>query len=147
MEKIYTLLADLLNTFKVLVTGLLNQVEGYVPSKMPQVLSTTITFTSTSEELSGSIELPENANGWVVLAVRFVATTNDFTCSIRRSVGSRALTPAKVYSRLVMTDIATAERSLIPPFDAASKETFTFEAKNGSTASNVVRVAMVVRER
>jgi hypothetical protein len=147
MNTIIELLGKFLAAFNVLIAGLLNQIAGYVPNRMPQVLSTTISFTSTSQELSGSIELPENANGWVVLAMTFIATTNDFTVAVRRSVGSRSLTPSKVYSQLVLSDVDTAEQSRVPPFDAASKETFTFEGKNGATATNTVRIAMVVREK
>lgn len=147
MNDILSVLKGFYLKFLVLIEGLLNQVEGYVPQKMPQVLSTTISFTSASQELSGSIELPENENGWVVLAMRQVATTLDWTVSIRRSVGSRALTPAKVYSSLILTNVAAIDRSLIPPFDCASKETLTFEGKNGATATNTVRVAVVVREK
>jgi len=147
MKDLFDLLNKFIEIFKVLVSGLLNQVAGYVPGRMPQVLSGTITFTAANEELSASIEMPENPNGWVVLAMTMIATANDFTVAVRRSVGSRALTPSKVYSQLVLSDVATAEQSRVPPFDAASKETFTFEGKNGATASNVVRIAMIVREK
>jgi len=147
MKDLFDLLNKFIEIFKVLVSGLLNQVAGYVPGRMPQVLSGTITFTAINEELSASIEMPENPNGWVVLAMTMIATANDFTVAVRRSVGSRALTPSKVYSQLVLSDVATAEQSRVPPFDAASKETFTFEGKNGATASNVVRIAMIVREK
>jgi len=147
MKDLFDLLNKFIEIFKVLVSGLLNQVAGYVPGRMPQVLSGTITFTAANEELSASIEMPENPNGWVVLAMTMIATANDFTVAVRRSVGSRALTPSKVYSQLVLSDVATAEQSRVPPFDAASKETFTFEGKNGATAANVVRIAMIVREK
>lgn len=128
-----------------LVDGLLGSSLGLLMGRGDsRIFQCAASFTSTSEQGSPSIELPSNnGKGWIVTEIFSSATAADFTAAIERS-GQRGgtLTNGAVHCTLCLPSRKTLEKSAIKPFLADDKETLTFNLVNGSTATNVIYIAV-----